>query len=495
MAGSADVARSGLVAGPADADILWRDVEVEGFRDRLKVFKVNNPEVLKRLDLEEFFPVPPQFNPLGEKDLFMGKVDAQEWLLANGSACMRGWVKPLMKDPAILSRIREVREINFHGPGPFFSLPELKAVYDCVARFRAVWEVTELWERCEFRGQAVEFHTVRRSKYGPFNPPRTIRYFKGGARIWVHFNQTGERKPDPTIGEGRCKRLKLVRDIVNREWLVQATASDVNPPMESIPRAMNEYHCFRVLEGRPGVVSVLGMMEHISKYQHPEGPRSRPVRKFSLFLPLACGSLWDFMKVLELREREVIALDLLTGAVGLQENEIVHLDLKGANVLIIMSEGRKRALICDLGLGEHLTEGKRLRGQHCPALIASPEYALKLLGEIDTPYRDSIEATKLNSWQIGLLLWDLLKLDFGGRYGTYPTYATRLARDGTKARPGDEVLRRISATRPTFLGAEPEVGTMHHLVWRLLRPRTDERSLATEALEEIRGIVAAGQSG
>lgn len=175
------------------------------------------------------------------------------------------------------------------------------------------------------------------------------------------------------------------KKVVTKSILYDVSHPEIVARCDQSISIAHEKKITEVLQGLPGIVIVYAFTSRIEKNTHYHTMFAK------LYQP---GSFSTVLKnpkkfKLSLREKMSVALNLIKGLEGMQENNIVHRDMGSGNYLIDISKKRKNrarkitAVIADFGRGAYVWNSHGGRPQGHSAFTAPEGIFRKKLSEKD----------------------------------------------------------------------------------------------------------------
>lgn len=367
--------------------------------------------------------------------------------------------------------------------------------------------VKEVYQHINASCQRSEIHRDQTLYLRPIETRLERAVSFNATRIMIHFNK--KKEGDVPIGAGANKRITAAFELGTRTVYASAGYRRIN---------LCELDNLRAFQHRDGFVQMVDS----SVYRRRGSDKYRVA-----FAYCNRRDLYRELPELTAAERKTIYLQLIWNIAFMHGKGYLHRDLKSANIFLHQEMGLPvQAVIGDFGAVCKQNEEQEKR-DHCTTLTASsPEYAAALLSPAEEQQERLARATTvaLDSWSLGLILYDLLKMEgfpkrlqyqhFGDKYfgaidqKIQDTYMERFGRqplDTPSERRRYQAVRKelrraarrsmdreyteaLAALSGNWLPEPPNRRSPQHLVWEMLQVDPRKRLLVTEAANRLQGL-------
>lgn len=303
--------------------------------------------------------------------------------------------------------------------------------------------------------------------------PRAIQ-FNADGKVYIHFNKA--KCKDHIFGKGSFKRVRVAMDFDSKSLYAVARSSITTPNLLTI--ADNEIKFLKKFAGKKGVAQIVEEVKVIGKRGEEKSFAIQPIYNE--------GTLGTLPNTISEEKKFKIVLDLLEGLANLEEEKVIHRDIKLENIFLNkLPDETLEACIADFGLA-CMSDDKKGKSVLC----GSPAYCdpqrvkayhfEKVLRKMSADMSIASQTLhKGDMWSFGVTLYSWL-------HGTHPLKFE-------KETPVDQMIKTLAElTEDPFKIAPNELDDpIENLIYDCLRLDDHDRISAKEALVKYRPLLQA----
>jgi hypothetical protein len=292
--------------------------------------------------------------------------------------------------------------------------------------------------------------------------PRSIQV-NGDGNVYVHFNK--RKQGDRLIGKGSFKKVQFALHLNSGNILAisKIRLSSVHQKREIQIAGANKENAFlKRFENEPTIVKAQSQSVKTGKEYIKKSATLQPYYD-SGDLKLAIND-----KKLTDEEKLRMTYDMLEACSAIQKAGVIHRDIKPANFFLTSDNGNRRVLLGDFGLACDSSNSQDKKNVAGTFRYLAPEYCRSLY--ISNDETAKVTTSKLDSWSLGLTLYEMFGKSFPIQYSSRENFYDKLSN-----------LTQSDVDAFEFTGIPPQVAD---LIKDLLKVNSEERLTATDALKK-----------